>query len=80
MAQTLLFAIVTVGLSLWCLLEYGELTYGNVIIMSVFAIIFFVCLILLIYKKWFLFPFCISLLITLFCLYVHHELFGGFFG
>ena len=79
MAQTLLFAIVTVGLSLWCLLEYGELTYGNVIIMSVFAIIFFVCLILLIYKKWFLFPFCISLLITLFCLYVHHELFGGFF-
>ncbi len=77
-AQTLLFAIVTVGLSLWCLLEYGELTYGNVIIMSVFAIIFFVCLILLIYKKWFLFPFCISLLITLFCLYVHHELFGGF--
>lgn len=78
MAQTLLFAIVTVGLSLWCLLEYGELTYGNVIIMSVFAIIFFVCLILLIYKKWFLFPFCISLLITLFCLYVHQELFGGF--
>lgn len=78
-AQSLLFAGAAVGLTFWCLLEeHRELTSGFVIIMSVIAIIVFACLFLLIYKKRFLISFSFSLLITLFCLYVHQELFGGF--